>query len=193
MYEALTRQYEAVSQPESGPPTVKDIITKLKMIVERKESRRLKQIETAKARKAEDEEEDSKNNNLDVDMGAQGVKRALENGEESASKKVKKGQDSATPVPTDVPSTAPQSPAPQPNGRANRKHVTGSSVFKPLPQLRGHTSYLTFATLMPAMECVEGVRGLPEIDTMSAQNGLPQTNGSTNADSVKDAHSTLVE
>lgn len=189
MYEALTRQYEPFSQPDDGPKSVQDMIAKLKSVVEKKDTRRLQQIERAKAKKESKDKpakaEGSKEGEKVEGESKQAVQaeKADENAdEERPAKKARLDQDvatngtaaaiAATEASTET-AKEKTAPAKKDNARPDKrksKIILDSAVLRPMPQLRGHTSYLTFATLMPLPEKkADGPATVEEVSTESAE------------------------
>lgn len=171
MYEALTRQYEPFSPSDNGPSSVQDIITRLKDVVEKKDSRRLQQIERAKAKK--DPQEKS---GIDAKEGQEQTKPEgeeaqddnVEEVEERPAKKARLDPDaeSTAEAPKDSATANKPPPVIKDNTRRDKrksKMITDAAVLRPMPQLRGHTSYLTFATLMPLPKQVNGTATVKEV------------------------------
>lgn len=172
MYETLVRQHDlAVYQM----PTLDDAISKLKDIESRKKQRKVYQHQRAVEEKQKQEESEKQEENKrkagELDDGNEGV----DENAQSSDKKIKldASAETATRVetvradvtmdPTDETPTMTRetsAEAQQQNKPTQTKSKvdwrTSSSVeekrylsTKPAPQGRGHTSYLTFAFLMP--------------------------------------------
>lgn len=134
MYETLLRPQQVDVQPV--PPSVVGIAEQLKKAEARREEKRLRQIVQAQQqRSAKRKREDADGADGADDGGEKGEKRArTEEVEESA---VVDTPLAGTPAPAAV--VAEGKPAEE------RK----ISVSKAFPEVRGHTSYLTFAVLLP--------------------------------------------
>ncbi|CCO26329.1 tRNA (adenine-N1-)-methyltransferase [Rhizoctonia solani AG-1 IB] len=142
MYETLTKPHDICSAPMQ---TIEDAASRLRDIETRKEQRRLKQIEAAgrdKKRKridrSEGEQDDDHSKRAKVESRTQPAEELLPELELS-------GPPSDSLPPTQV-------------KRDSRANTTSSKalegeryiVSKPFGEVRGHTSYLTFAMLVPS-------------------------------------------
>ncbi|KAG8691888.1 tRNA (adenine-N(1)-)-methyltransferase catalytic subunit trm61 [Ceratobasidium sp. 423] len=142
MHETLTKPHDICSAPMQ---TVEDAASRLRDIETRKEQRRLKQIESA-AR-------DKKRKRIDGNEGGQdndSSKRAKVESQEQSVEESLPELDSPGPLPKNPPSAQPK--------RGPHTSATSSAVpegeryivSKPFSEVRGHTSYLTFAMLVPS-------------------------------------------
>ncbi|CEL52114.1 tRNA (adenine(58)-N(1))-methyltransferase catalytic subunit TRM61 OS=Cryptococcus neoformans var, neoformans serotype D (strain B-3501A) GN=TRM61 PE=3 SV=1 [Rhizoctonia solani AG-1 IB] len=145
MYETLTKPHDICSAPMQ---TIEDAASRLRDIETRKEQRRLKQIEAAgrdKKRKridrSEGEQDDDHSKRAKVESRTQPAEELLR---EQAELELS-GPPSDSLPPTQV-------------KRDSRANTTSSKalegeryiVSKPFGEVRGHTSYLTFAMLVPS-------------------------------------------
>lgn len=168
MYEALTRSHEPAVLLAPNISTALDRIHEVEAKKERRregqiEGARVKREEKEKKRKREEEEgvgEDGEPAAKRVDLGekAEGTEgegdTSMSDGEALANPLVASTTTPAatTPhplatstLPSPLPSTSTARP-PNPN-----HHTLKRFTFKAGPQSRGHTSYLTFATLLPGV------------------------------------------
>ncbi|GAA5917866.1 hypothetical protein JCM5296_006662 [Sporobolomyces johnsonii] len=168
MYETLTRTHDPA--PLVAPP-ISSAIDRIKQVEQKKERRREGQIEEArrkreeKKRKRELELEDAadKGGERGGEGEGAGKKRKLEGDEEGNvddDNEVEMRDTTTTPADADASSTA----APQPPPRSTSATPTSSSAptrlskedrewtLKAGPYTRGHTSFLTFAVLLPLEE-----------------------------------------
>lgn len=155
MYETLLRQHDLLFYPM---PTVDEAIDKLKDIESRKSTRRAQQQQRA----AEAKDAASNKRKADVlEEGEKGVVAAVAAVEAGGGTAIEgntqgmaggNGVDSG-PVATDSRISTPLSdakPDSKPkSSKQTQKEENRVSGTKPAPQSRGHTSYLTFAFLMP--------------------------------------------
>ncbi|PCH40266.1 tRNA methyltransferase complex GCD14 subunit [Wolfiporia cocos MD-104 SS10] len=134
MYETLSRPHQVDSVPPLAP--ISEISEKLKRAEQRREEKRLRQIANSrnaagKRKRSTDAEDDQ---------------------EGSAGKKPKKDEEGET-IHNDKPEATPSNPDNAPDSEtlfdasALPPSVTLSKAF---PDVRGHTSYLTFACLLPS-------------------------------------------
>lgn len=160
MYEALVRHHDVViNEP---PATIFDVMSRIKSVESHKEARRLRQIERAAQVKqptptADAEESTSSLKKRSADEIApeteQSNKRPHVNQSEASTSQ---GGQSDGPTAADKAYQAldPKVARPQTNLRTKitRGTTMSETAFiqsRALPQTRGHTSYLTFATLLP--------------------------------------------
>lgn len=161
MYEALVKNHDHVVHAEP-PPTIFDAMKRIKSVEEHKEYRRLKQMERAKALK---EQGGQQANAMDVeDSEDTSSKRPREDTEatqdeeeeQRAGKKQELDSGTSEAAAPAQNSSRPSEKVARPQANT-RTRITkgealpeGAHVFsRVLPQARGHTSYLTFATLLP--------------------------------------------
>ncbi|KAF9013152.1 1-methyladenosine methyltransferase catalytic subunit Gcd14 [Cyathus striatus] len=137
MYETLLRPHEITSVPPPLP--VSQISTKLKAAERRREDKRLIQIAANKARSAA--------------AGNNAAKRKREPSEEDTGKRVKivsKEEEETIVKAQDVEETDPiDAGEDEELEQQHSEEEKNISVSRALPEVRGHTSYLTFACLVP--------------------------------------------
>jgi tRNA (adenine57-N1/adenine58-N1)-methyltransferase len=189
MYETLLRPIDVLHVPALQP--ISEVTQKLKEAERRREDKRLKQI--AAGQRDKEHQHKRKRAEAGTEGGeSEKDKRAdegLENGEEElASKRVKKDDEGGlqtqqdlmqvdlvtapTPITIPIPTSA---STPSSSGS-----TTKISVSKALSEVRGHTSYLTFASLQPfpfplpeaATEATE-----PSVPGEKKENSLPREAG----------------
>ncbi|GAA5927105.1 hypothetical protein JCM3775_002448 [Rhodotorula graminis] len=173
MYETLTRTHDPVPL---AAPTVDDAVERITAVERKKERRREGQIEEARRRreeKAKRKREDGGDAEGDAageagaaaggDEDALAAKKArLDDGAGAASSAPASDADTAMATPMAVsavaegaataPTSGASSPAPaRPRSRLEREQDR-SMTLKAGPYARGHTSYLTFAVLLPLVE-----------------------------------------
>ncbi|EKM51636.1 uncharacterized protein PHACADRAFT_261888 [Phanerochaete carnosa HHB-10118-sp] len=137
MYETLLRPQQVDAPP--APPSVADVAAQLKRAEARREEKRLGQIAHAHRQRA------AKRKHEDVEAAAAGDGDG--DGDETGGKRARteEGEDSA----------ATDTPAPAAVLVVGSEEATEAveerkiSVSKAFPEVRGHTSYLTFAVLLP--------------------------------------------
>jgi tRNA (adenine57-N1/adenine58-N1)-methyltransferase len=145
MYETLLRPLDVTHVP--APTPIGEISEKLKQAERKREDKRLKQIAAGRSNAAKRKREGSVEP-LPAD--------AEEAHESVGSKRVKTDAENLTPDPeseimdldTELPETA--TPAfTRPTSSSSPVPATKVSLSKVLSEVRGHTSYLTFASLQP--------------------------------------------
>ncbi|KAG5337955.1 hypothetical protein C0989_008577 [Termitomyces sp. Mn162] len=149
MYETLLRPVEVSHVPVSQP--IGDISEKLKQAERKREEKRLQQIAAGKQNKRKRGDgmplKDQSEEASEVDTAA-GERKRLKTNEES---------DTVVPEPLqgmDLDSSeepvgvAPSTPL-APSGPPVQIFPSKVNISKVMPEVRGHTSYLTFASLMP--------------------------------------------
>ncbi|CAE6519978.1 unnamed protein product [Rhizoctonia solani] len=141
MHETLTKPHDICNAPMQ---TVEGAASRLRDIETRKEQRRLKQIESAaqdKKRKRingnEEEQENDPSKRVKVESQVQSVEESLPELNPSAS------------LPNN-PSSAQPKRGPHANATPSASEGERYIVSKPFSEVRGHTSYLTFAILVPS-------------------------------------------
>ena len=180
MYEALVRNHEAASVPMR---TIDDVVSRISEVEVRKEARRERQIREAKRKRLEKEAETPAETETEVEaVESEGAKRKVDvngDGDEargsSPVKRIRLDDDTHTDdtpaegQPSDGPHSAapisgPAEATPQaPNGRQAVKKAPRESddvlkTSRPVDMSRGHTSFLTFATLLPdILESIQGI------------------------------------
>ncbi|EEB94679.1 hypothetical protein MPER_06468, partial [Moniliophthora perniciosa FA553] len=161
-YETLLRPYEL--SPSSSLPTIFDAANKIKESERKREDKRIMQVKGDHRGISGKQEKERKRRG----------RRKLEDGEESDSKRAKtkvEGMEETEPVIVSEPSAAEYQARPTPRGKV----VEGGKVLaRVMPEVRGHTSYLTFAVLLPALpgeeqetangELVEQIEGQVEAE-----------------------------
>jgi tRNA (adenine57-N1/adenine58-N1)-methyltransferase len=174
MYETLVRAHDVSHVPALIP--IGEISEKLKQAERKREDKRLKQIATNRASKRKREGEGEGEADMqEQELGHD----AMEADEPSGSKRVKTDDEDASVPDTHVPDTEPQLMDVEPRGDASTPISTDApttmlatsiastsvlptsvpspsplpakkiSLSKPFSEVRGHTSYLTFASLQP--------------------------------------------
>jgi tRNA (adenine57-N1/adenine58-N1)-methyltransferase len=160
MYESLLRPHEVVAIPPL--PSIADISDKLKAQELRKEEKRQGQIATSKARNLARGDGKRKRDAEDVD-GTDTIIEEAEVADVLEAKRVKtddvNGEDAMPESGAATPARAPEenvsastSANPPEKVKRWRNVPMGEArtvVSRPFPEVRGHTSYLTFATLVP--------------------------------------------
>lgn len=167
MYETLVRNYDTISIEQ---PTIGDVLTRLHATEAKKAERREGQMAAARQRKADAAAAASESAAMNIDAveeaGAAAVVPANGEAVETVSNKRPAADDAIDPpaskrarvdeAPLATDSSAPATPAPAP--ATNGKTANGAASWhapqrllsaRPLIQARGHTSFLTFATLAP--------------------------------------------
>jgi tRNA (adenine57-N1/adenine58-N1)-methyltransferase catalytic subunit len=147
-YETLLRPYEL--SPSLPLPTIFDAANRIKESERKREEKRVMQV----------------NSGHRGALGRQEKKRKLEDGEESDTKRAKTEEEDAEgelaasePVPAQEPVIVSEPLQAEAQGSTQsktqsrpprRKVVEGGKVLaRVMPEVRGHTSYLTFAIFMP--------------------------------------------
>ncbi|CEQ42737.1 SPOSA6832_04589, partial [Sporobolomyces salmonicolor] len=162
MYETLTRTHDPAPLVA---PTISSAIDRIKQVEQKKERRREGQIEEARRKR---EEKKRKRELEEAEKGGEGEgegegkKRKLEGDEEEhADDNEVEMLDTSTPVGSGADAEASPSAAPQPPAPSTSATPTSSSAptrlskedrewtLKAGPYTRGHTSFLTFAVLLP--------------------------------------------
>lgn len=148
MYETLLRPVEVSHVPVPQP--IGDISEKLKRAERKREDKRLEQIAAGKQNKRKRDDtmpvKDHSEEASEVDTAA-GERKRLKLGEESAT----------VPEPLQAMDLDPSeelvglAPSTTPIPSASPVHIPPSKInlSKVIPEVRGHTSYLTFASLIP--------------------------------------------
>ncbi|CAE6349516.1 unnamed protein product [Rhizoctonia solani] len=167
MHETLTKPHDICNTPM---PTVEDAAIRLRDIETRKEQRRLKQIESAardKKRKRVEANEEGQDNESPKRTK---MESRAQDGEESLPELDPPGPLSTNPSPPQ-PKRGPQTCAVPPAASEEERYI----VSKPFGEVRGHTSYLTFAMLVPSTCDTTQPKGQPtEVEPAGDESNLPQ-------------------
>lgn len=149
--EVLTRTYDLMMPPPAGShhlKSVSSITQRLRTHEKRKEERRVIQMRNARekvrlAKEAAEAEEAAAAEGMEVDAAETSEKRKQPDPEEPEAKR-------ARTVEPEV--AAEEAPEDEAEALYDEPAVAWPSMVltKPSPEMRGHTSYLTFATLYPA-------------------------------------------
>lgn len=145
MYETLLRPHEVHQVPKLV--SIDSIVEQVKLHEIKKEQRRLQQVEASNKKrnnlKRKREQTEEGGPDLDLGTGDQKRRRDLDASHPSTAVDV----DSTVTKHTLDPSSPPL------NHKEARLAAlaTSTPMSKPMPEVRGHTSYLTFATLLPAL------------------------------------------
>jgi tRNA (adenine57-N1/adenine58-N1)-methyltransferase len=178
MYETLIRPHEVHQVPKLV--SIETVMGQVKAHELKKEQRRLQQVaasdkkRNSRKRKREDEEEGGP----DLDLGTGDQKRrrdvvaAAPHPSTTAatttavtSAPETKSQDSSTIVSTALGPPPQQQTVSRQDARL-ASLATSTPMAKPMPEVRGHTSYLTFATLLPITNQPTDAKGAKLIDTI---------------------------
>ncbi|THH31460.1 hypothetical protein EUX98_g2719 [Antrodiella citrinella] len=161
MYETLIRPHQVDVVPSL--PTIDTISAQLKQSEARREAKRLRQIANSKQARGEkrkrEPKEDPARTDDDTGAAAMDVDVDVDEEEGSSAKKTKTETDAAVENQSEtvIPAASSNSPAPvidEPQVLSREQSPepavpTKISVSKAFPEVRGHTSYLTFALLLP--------------------------------------------
>ncbi|CAE6476151.1 unnamed protein product [Rhizoctonia solani] len=175
MYETLTKPHDICSAPMQ---TVEDAASRLRDIETRKEQRRLKQIEAA-AR-------DKKRKRVEGGEGEQS------NDHSKRTKVAQLGGESLPELdffgsPSGNSSSIQQERGPHTNTISPKASEERYIVSKPFGEVRGHTSYLTFAMLVPST--CDSTRSKELTGAQPMENELGLSCGPTNPDTIASTHS----
>jgi len=160
MYESLLRPHDVYQLPR--PITVSEIITRVKAKEVSNEERRLRQIQ---ASRQQNRKRKRQGTGEVPDEDEPPGKRRKDEGEEAA----QEGMDDLGAGRATEPSITPR---PEPRIE-NTDPKTPMS--KPVPEVRGHTSYLTFAVLLPLEVSIVGPEPGERAAEMTAQPHVPHT------------------
>lgn len=192
MYETLLRPYEVSQVPTLQP--ISAVSQKLKQSEKRREEKRIRQIAASRSRTVEkrkredvvkdsgyDEGKPADEGDDDVDGKEKGTKRVKTDNEPAAdvvanssvqgqlpSSALAIGQGD-TDVKMDSPTTVPTTLL----EAEDTTEPTTQFLAKIMSEVRGHTSYLTFAVLLPAI--VEQVQATNEAQKNGATPAIPET------------------
>jgi len=179
MYETLIRPHEVHQVPKLVP--IESIIGQVKAHELKKEQRRLQQVaasdkkRNSRKRKREDEEEGGPDLDLgtgdqkrrrDVDAAAPHPSTTAATTTAVTSAPETKSQDSTTSIVTIALGPPPQQQTVSRQDARLASLATSTPMAKPMPEVRGHTSYLTFATLLPITNQPTDAKGTKLIDTI---------------------------
>lgn len=178
MYETLLRPHEVSQVPTLQP--ISTISQKLKQSEKRREEKRIRQIAAARSRTAEKRkrEEVENGNGEGGDGQGEGGPEAEVDSDEKDTKRVKTDNE---PVAADVVANSSMqddtdvkmdSPTPIQIPIVEVEDTTEPTtqfLAKVMSEVRGHTSYLTFAVLLPA------VVGEAQVTTEAEKNGVTAT------------------
>jgi tRNA (adenine57-N1/adenine58-N1)-methyltransferase len=139
MYETLMRPYETHQIPAAK--SVRDVGEDLKVVIQKREDKRQRQIASSRFRN----QPKRKREGSVEELGDEGSKKIKTDEEDEAEADI--GVALADPVNFVQPENRSSlSPRPTTTSVHNRGTLNVSNVF---PEVRGHTSYLTFACLVP--------------------------------------------
>lgn len=178
MYETLLRPHQVDAPPPLTP--IGEISAKLKSAEARREEKRLRQIANSRAAARRKRKRDGENEGVEEDAEIVGKKvKAGDGGEQPAAEQVVLEAAEAEQVALEAAEVeelgaaevAQATPA-APSDPISADPVSPAKIglSKAFPEVRGHTSYLTFACLLPAfVSAVAGPEeGAPASDTQTA-------------------------
>lgn len=182
MYETLIRPHDVHQAPKLV--SIDTVIEQVKLHELRKEQRRLQQVaasdkkRSSRKRKREGEEEDGP----DPDLGTGDQKR-------------RRDVDATAPHPSTaaVTDSTPEARAtfdPSYHQQLSRPAArlaalaTSTPMAKPMSEVRGHTSYLTFASLLPVPSNPSDTKGSKAIDAIDTETGFESTETTTAFDQL---------
>lgn len=139
MYETLLRPQQVDVVP--APPPVGRVAAQLKRAEARREEKRLRQIAQAQQQRG------AKRKREDGGEGAEGAEGTEGEGAQDAKRARTEEADDSAATDTPLAGTPVPVPAQEAQEEADARTI---SVSKAFPEVRGHTSYLTFAVLLPA-------------------------------------------
>ncbi|KIJ64618.1 hypothetical protein HYDPIDRAFT_132672 [Hydnomerulius pinastri MD-312] len=143
MYETLLRPHEVQQLP--SPLPLSQVVGKLKKMEEKREEKRLRQIANSSKRKREDDPSAT-----DSDKKARTDEPSAPQGKEEMKRQINLPDPATTEIDT-----------------SSSTQVTTQAkvnLSKASPEVRGHTSYLTFARLVPMLkQATEGVKENPVV------------------------------
>ena len=152
MYETLLRPHDVHHVPKLV--SINTIIEQVKLHEIKKEQRRLEQVAAAdrqrnsRKRKREEDNGRAEEDGPDPDLGTGDQKRRRDVDASSLPTPLAVGQVQAEP-----------NTGPEPTSLLSKRKesrlaalATSTPMSRPMPEVRGHTSYLTFATLLPLMD-----------------------------------------
>lgn len=165
MYETLLRPHQVDSVPVL--PTVGEVSARLKKAEQRREEKRLRQIANSRAgkRKRSGDVDDGDGDRAGGSTG----KRPKTDDEDDAMQHEDEHLPEAGNQPPGRPATSAVKleEAALPQDAAESLTSTKTTLSKTFPEVRGHTSYLTFACLLPADPSVEANSAAQEIVSAS--------------------------
>ncbi|OCH87724.1 tRNA methyltransferase complex GCD14 subunit [Obba rivulosa] len=179
MYETLIRPHQVDAVPPLSP--ISDVSAKLRQAEQRREEKRLRQIAISRAAR---HAAGKRKRDGDADEEAEGAgKKAKTDDEGEPRSEELAGEPAAsagaeTPAAKDEVPTSGQSTPAQGSGETDLgtaeplAKITLSKVF---PDVRGHTSYLTFACLLPKIPAAEAA---PEVEAEAAEDSAAAASSS---------------
>ena len=157
MYETLLRPHEVHQVPKLV--SIDTIVEQVKLHEIKKEQRRLQQVEVSdkKRNSLKRKRDETEEGGPDLDLGTGDQKRRRDLSASHLSTAV-----AAVDVDITVNTHALDPSATSFNHKEARLATlaTSTPMSKPMPEVRGHTSYLTFATLLPAQNIEIGTEKL---------------------------------
>jgi tRNA (adenine57-N1/adenine58-N1)-methyltransferase len=155
MFETLLRPHEVHQVPKLV--SIDSIVEQVKLHEIKKEQRRRQQVEASERKrnglKRKREQTEKGEGGPDLDLGTGDLKRRRDVDAPHPS--------TAVDVDIIVTKDALGPPPMPPNRKEARSAVlaTSTPMSKPMPEVRGHTSYLTFAILLPALSGADFEKG----------------------------------
>lgn len=151
MYETLVRPQEVNQIP--ALESIADVSEKLKKAEQKREEKRLRQIANSRLNQKRKRNESGEGDTVDVGEEA-GIKRTRTDEEDDTSAQPKLEQSRLTVDHQMSDGTSEQfgtssTIVEEPGAAADAQSATKINVSKTMPEVRGHTSYLTFACLAP--------------------------------------------
>ncbi|TCD60285.1 tRNA (adenine-N(1)-)-methyltransferase catalytic subunit trm61 [Steccherinum ochraceum] len=158
MYETLIRPHQVDVVP--ALPTIDTISTQLKQSEARREAKRLRQIANSRQARGEKRKREVKVEPADPAMEVDTTQQDDTEAESGAAKKIKTEEDTDVHSSEHVPASSSTGTAVEDVSETTEQAVvpelktepaapTKVSLSKAFPEVRGHTSYLTFAVLLP--------------------------------------------
>jgi hypothetical protein len=144
MYETLIRPHEVNQVPTLLP--IGEVSEKLKKAEQKREEKRLRQIANARSNpRGKRKRGDAADGEIIEAVEDTGNKRVKTDDEDEVGSRIETSQSVEM---VSLPDTFSPSGEPQPTDPYTSS--TKMNIFKAMPEVRGHTSYLTFACLVPA-------------------------------------------
>lgn len=170
MYETLLRPHDVHHVPKLV--SIDTIIEQVKLHEIKKEQRRLEQVaasdrkRNSRKRKRQEDNDIAEEDGPDPDLGTGDQKRRRDVDASSLSTPLTVAQVQVEP------NTGPEPTSSLKTRKESRLAAlaTSTPMSKPMPEVRGHTSYLTFATLLPLADVQVGssmVANVPSVDATS--------------------------
>ncbi|KAA1469724.1 tRNA methyltransferase complex GCD14 subunit [Dentipellis sp. KUC8613] len=168
MYETLLRPHEVSQVP--ALPHVNTVAEKIKQSERKREDKRLRQIANARARHTEKRKRDQDDAGIPDVAEEADVKRVKVDGQEQADEGSAGETSAVLPATQEAPDVAMDSATPPaPVSLTPPSPQATQVVSKIMPEVRGHTSYLTFARLLP-MVTVEAAEADAQQDVQTVSN-----------------------